>query len=385
MKQSLSVNFNDNRIVSSEGEYIPTFEHGMYEMKANYEGRLVNYPENDLLFHVFVDGIDTKSSFLVSSDSEWAKLFRQRNDVKVVLEPNHDMEERSCNITFTHNTAQDVCCIIYITQEGERYDINLCDGNDCDTDEVIFPKLIGKYNKTLSVNCIGGTSKFKIFKPKKFINSFVDDIQIVKRVAFDGAINVKRVNDNQIEISTNGALSSIYTKGEELDTYVYDNNCYYVVTVSHSDMIGLTDSVKVSFKNTDEANLPQLTTSTDETGACEEIILLPPKITNPPEEDIIPSIEFVDPRTDEELFVDDSTIYYDVRVRTEPQESLVYFTYFGDYIEDVKITHDGELSTVSIKMKRNPYSFERKCTGYIINAEYPTVKIRIHITQDGNC
>ena len=131
-----------------------------------------------------------------------------------------------------------------------------------------------------------------------------------------------------------------------------------MVTVSHSDIIGVTDSVKISFTDSDDCELPELNAeSTPNDVHCEPIELLQPKIHDTGEEEIIPSIEFVDERDSDIIITSEDFTY--IEVETVPVESLVYFRYYGNFISDVTITHDGTKSTIGIKAKPNPYPFER--------------------------
>lgn len=329
------------------------------------------YTGETFSFDVVVDGLEDNSSFLVSSDSEWAKIKRVRNKVDIIVEPNHDTEYRTCVLRFTHNVAYEVVCLVSIVQDEEVYSISITE------EEITFP-LIGNDDVDLSVNCIGGTGKFKIFKPKRYRHIVMEDgYEYEKRVAYDWGVKVKRLETNDgINISTEGTLDSIYANGE------YINNSYYIITVSHEDVIGVTDTVKVRFSDDSSADLPdKLTPKTSSEDECPEETLLPPKITDWHEPDVNPSITLVDER-DGDIEIN-STDYTYIDVVTEPVESLVYFRYYGDFIKDVQITHDGDKSTVGIKAKPNPYPLSRKSIGYVINAEYPSYTQEIRFLQRG--
>ena len=325
-----------------------------------------------LSFDVVVDEIGDNSSFLVSIDSEWAKIKRNRNKVDVIIEPNHDIEYRTCVLKFIHNVASEVTCLVSIIQAEEIYSVELSE------EEIMFP-LIGNNSRTVIVNCVGGTGQFKVFKPKKYRHIVMEDgYEYDKRVAYDWAINAKRGEfDGEIVISTDGTLDSIYEDGEHV------NNTYYIVTVSHSDVIGVTDTIKIGFSDGSSVDLPDdLTPKSSSEDKCPEETLLPPKITGADDTDVNPSITLVDER-DRNIEIN-STEYTYIDVVTEPVESLVYFRYYGNFIKDVQITHDGLKSTIGIKAKPNPFPLERKSVGYAVNGEYPSYTQEITFTQKPN-
>lgn len=432
MNGTLKIYRNHTAIVESDGTSEPLFDDNNTITLDSYDSLSINGSQT-LSFDVEVDGMENNNSFYVASDSEWAKILRNRNRVNVLIEPNYDGDYRTCNITFVHNVAQDVICVVYIIQDGVGYDIDICDDDNCGTDENEFAheiefQMMGKQTKVLTVRPIGGTENFKIFKPRKYVTVKVEktdendtDYTYDKRVLFDGAVTVKRgpiyrhndicigkgeydnlseqeqqgysllADENQIVLTSDGTLNIDYNDevtdidGAQTHNYTYNNDCYYVITVSHSDVLGVTKSVKVSFADSNDCDLPELNVETTPDDVnCEQIELLPPKIRDDNDDDIIPSIEFGDERYSDGRIEINSEDYTYIDVITVPEESLVYFKYYGNYIEDVTITHDGTKSTIGIKAKPNPYPFDRNCLGYIINAEYPEEKLKLLMTQIGD-
>ena len=106
-------------------------------------------------------------------------------------------------------------------------------------------------------------------------------------------------------------------------------------------------------------------------------------ITDDTEEPIVPEITLVDERDEEIEFDYTGEEEKIIEVLTVPQDSNVYFNYYGDFIESTEITYDEETLNkyIKIKAKRNPYSLDRQCIAYIINAEYPIVRKKIIIRQ----
>ena len=361
MNGKLQIYSGGTLIVESDGTMMPEINEGN-TIDVSYSGET-------LTFDVSVNGNAENSSFVVSSDANWVKIMRMRNKVDIIVEPNYDIDARSCNLTFKHNVAVDVECFVLIEQEADEYSIEI------NEEEITLP-LIGNGTRTVSVACTGGTKRFKLFKPKKYRHMVLDGgYSYDKRVAYDWGIKVKRSEtENELIISSDGTLDSIY----EGDDYV--NNSFYIITVSHEDIIGVTDSVKVSFAGV----MPEvgLDLADESSQDCPPVATISVNITNEDTEQIVPSVSLVDER-DEEVEIN-STGYSDVLVITEPVESLVYFNFYSDFIDDVKISHDGTYSTISIKAKPNPYSFERYGVGYIINAEYPHTKRKIYMVQRGN-
>jgi hypothetical protein len=198
MANTLEILKNGNSIAYSDGTTIPEFgtitdngaDNWTYENTSNE--LTVEYNEQPMKLTVKTDGDENNSSFIVSSDSEWAKIIRSRNIIDIIFDVNHDIDDRVCNIIFQHNVDADVVCVISITQEGEVYSIKL-NGEDnttinfyCVSDETQC--------KGITVTCSGGTKEYKIFKPRKYIRQTVgeDDetYKYSKQVAYDGALDI---------------------------------------------------------------------------------------------------------------------------------------------------------------------------------------------------
>lgn len=394
MANTLEILKNGNSIAYSDGTTIPEFgtitdngaDNWTYENTSNE--LTVEYNEQPMKLTVKTDGDENNSSFIVSSDSEWAKIIRSRNIIDIIFDVNHDIDDRVCNIIFQHNVDADVVCVISITQEGEVYSIKL-NGEDnttinfyCVSDETQC--------KGITVTCSGGTKEYKIFKPRKYIRQTVgeDDetYKYSKQVAYDGALDIVRT-DTGFKICCDGALSAEYDEDcyEETDecTYTYNNNSYYEVIVSHKDILGLTASLKVEFNCEDDNTFDSIPDIPSEKDNCPNINRLQISITDDTEEPIVPEIVLVDERDVELEFDYSGEEEKIIEVLTVPQDSNVYFNYYGDFIESTEITYDEETLNkyIKIKAKRNPYSLDRQCIAYIINAEYPIVRKKIIIRQ----
>jgi hypothetical protein len=147
--------------------------------------------------------------------------------------------------------------------------------------------------------------------------------------------------------------------------------------------LGLTASLKVEFNCEDDNTFDSIPDISSKEDNCLPIERLPISITDDAEEPIVPEISLVDER-DEELEFDytgENEII--IEVHTTPEDSDIYFNYYGDFIESTEITYDEETLNkyIKIKAKRNPYSLDRQCIAYIINAEYPIVRKKIIIRQ----
>ena len=385
MASTLEILKNGNRIAYSDGTTMPEF--GTITDNPTDNEFSVNYDNVPIKLTVKTDGDENNSSFIVSSDSEWAKIIRNRNIIDIIFDVNHDIDDRVCNIIFQHNVDADVVCVVSVTQEGEVYDIKL---NDEDNTTIQFNCVNDDTRcKKITVICDGGTKEYKIFKPRKYIKQTVgegeESYEYSKQVAYDGALDIVRTNTG-FEVCCDGALSSEYDETCNTETgsctYTYNNNSYYEVIVAHKDILGLTASLKVEFicNGNDFNSIPNIPTEEDN---CPQIVRLEISITDDTEEPIVPEISLVDER-DEELEFDysgeDEIV---IEVHTVPEDSNVYFNYYGDFIESTEITYDEETLNkyIKIKAKRNPYSLDRQCIAYIINAEYPIVRKKIIIRQ----
>lgn len=311
------------------------------------------------------------SGFTVTSDSDWITIVRDRNIVRFVVDTNHDVFERVAHIIFKHNTEKEVYCEAEITQYGEEYDLTV------DPDHIEF--LEGADSTTVNVTCTGGTGQYLIHKIKKYTTygySYGDNEygEITKRVAFDNAINavIDPENSSHLIVSSNGSL-------------VLDDS-HYEVTVEHKDMIGLTQTIRVEFPQ--YHRIESIPTDSGESGnGCPEEPLIPIAITSPPNDDVVEPELIIDER-DTDITIDSSNYCGEIEIATVPQESQVYFVYYGDFIDDYVITdyvdeNDEITHGLKIKAKPNPYGFGRKCVGYVINAMYPQVRVQLIIHQDG--
>lgn len=315
------------------------------------------------------------SSYIVTTDSDWIKLIRERNITRLVFKRNYSESERVGNIIIKHNTEKEVYCAVTITQHGDVYTLS----TDADENGIVFETIDGG-DETVTVTCTGGTGEYVIHKIRKYIaykiETSVGEIEVVKRASFDNAISVTKnpTNPNEITIHGNGSLS--------LD------ESYYEVILEHKDVIGLTATIKVSFPNYNAVDmLPDV--YVDEKLVCaEEAVTPPPQIHHNDGDEITPSIELVDER-DDDITINSYEYFAEIMVLTEPMESQIYFNYYGNFIDDVIITDyiDDNMQIshgIKIKAKPNPYSIDRHCVAFIINAMYPDVRLRINIHQDGN-
>lgn len=397
MANTLEILKDGYRIAYSDGTTMPEFgtitdnsdDNWTYENTPNE--LTVGYNEQPMKLTVKTDGDENNSSFIVSSDSEWAKIIRNRNIIDIIFDVNHDIDDRVCNIIFQHNVDADVVCVISVTQEGEVYDIKLTDDDGEEINTIDFDCVSdGTQCKGITVTCSGGTKEYKIFKPRKYIKQTVGEdgetYEYSKQVAYDGALDIVRTNTG-FEVCCDGALSAEYdencNEGTGECTYTYDNNSYYEIIVAHKDILGLTASLKVEFDCEGDnyfGSIPNIPTEKDN---CPQIGRLEISITDDTEEPIVPEIALVDERDDEIEFDYTGEDEKIIEVLTVPQDSNVYFNYYGDFIESTEITYDEETLNkfIKIKAKRNPYSLDRQCIAYIINAEYPIVRKKIIIRQ----
>lgn len=147
--------------------------------------------------------------------------------------------------------------------------------------------------------------------------------------------------------------------------------------------MGLTASLKVEFNCESDNYFDSIPDISSEKDNCPNIDRLQISITDDTEEPIVPEITFVDERDEEIEFDYTGEEEKIIEVLTVPQDSNVYFNYYGDFIESTEITYDEETLNkfIKIKAKRNPYSLDRQCIAYIINAEYPIVRKKIIIRQ----
>lgn len=394
MANTLEIFKDGESIAYGDGTTIPEFgtitDNGddNWTYANTYNELTVGYDEQPMKLTVKTDGDENNSSFIVSSDSEWAKIIRNRNIIDIIFDVNHDIDDRVCNIIFQHNVDADVVCVISVTQEGEIYSIKL---NGEDSTTIRFNCVNDDTDcKEITVKCDGGTKEYKIFKPRKYIKQTIEngdeEYQYDKQVAYDGALDIVRT-DTGFEVCCDGALSAEYDEscGTETGscTYRYNNNSYYEVIVAHKDILGLTASLKVEFNCGDDNTFDSIPDTPSEKDNCLNIDRLQISITDDTEEPIVPEIALVDERNDEIEFDYTGEEEKIIEVQTVPEDSSVYFNYYGDFIESAEITYDEETLNkyIKIKAKRNPYSLDRQCIAYIINAEYPIVRKKIIIRQ----
>lgn len=127
MANTLEILKDGYRIAYSDGTTMPEF--GTITDNPTGNEFSVNYDNVPIKLTVKTDGDENNSSFIVSSDSEWAKIIRNRNIIDIIFDVNHDIDDRVCNIIFQHNVDADVVCVVSVTQEGEEYNINLKDNS----------------------------------------------------------------------------------------------------------------------------------------------------------------------------------------------------------------------------------------------------------------
>lgn len=379
---NLILNFN-GETTYSDGTYLPTPD--VEPMNNRIIDQIIAYNSDDIVANATIDNAEgalfvfpeeldelqkLNSGYIVTSDSDWVTIVRDRNQIRFVFDVNHDTVERVANIIFKHNTEKEVYCNVRLTQVGEEYVL------EADRNEVTFGE--DSESTIVNITCSGGTGRYGIHKIRKYtVYKIGDDPdkQLVKRVVFDNAISaeINGEDPSQLIIGSNGSL-------------ILDDS-YYEVTIEHSDMLGLTQTITVKFpayESIDE--IPESSGGSEVECDDSEDILTPPSITLPPDEEITPAV-IIDER-DADITID-SADYFEIEVVTVPQESQIYFIYYGSFIDEYTITdyideNDNISHVLSIKAKPNPYGLGRNCIGYVINAMYPTVRQMISIHQDGN-
>ena len=307
---------------------------------------------------------DLHSSYIVVSDSDWVTVIRERNITRFIVPRNIDPYERIAHITFKHNTEKEVYCVVEIFQAGEEYTLTV------DRNTVQF-STVSESTETVNVTCTGGSGEYVVHKIRKYtiINPEDNPInQIKSRVVFDNGITVTGYDDH-IGIKSVGSL-------------ILDSS-YYEVILEHKDLIGLTASIIVKMPPYDPIQMPTHNPESGET--CPPAQMLAEKDIPIQSGHINPSVS----ADMNEITIDSSGYSDEITVVTSPEESQIYFTYYGTFIDDYIITdyeeRDGSITHgLKIKAKPNPFGIGRNCIGYIINAMYPQVRYRINIHQDGN-
>ena len=376
---NLVLQFNGENTYS-DGTYLPSPEVGVLNNRIIAQS--IPFNSGDLTANAVIDYTSDElpsdvnelqklnSGFIVVCDADWVTVIRDRNVMRFVFDANHDTTERIATVIFKHNTEKEVYCEVTITQEGEEYELTV------DPDSIVFGE--DADSTIVNVTCTGGTGRYIIRKIKKYtIYSYGDgeDEKITKRVVFDNAISaaIDPEDLSHLIVGSNGSL-------------ILDDS-YYEVTIEHKDMIGLTQTITVKFPP--YHRIESIPTDSEGGGnGCPEESLISITITAPPHEDVVDPELIIDER-DTDITIDSSDYCAEIEIATVPQESQIYFVYYGGFIADYVITdyideNENITHGLKIKAKPNPYGFGRDCIGYVINAMYPQVRTQITIHQDGN-
>ena len=130
---NLILNFN-GETTYSDGTYLPTPD--VEPMNNRIIDQLIAYNSNDIVANATIDNAEgalfvfpeelddlqkLNSGYIVTSDSDWVTIVRDRNQIRFVFDVNHDTVERVANIIFKHNTEKEVYCNVLLTQVGEEY------------------------------------------------------------------------------------------------------------------------------------------------------------------------------------------------------------------------------------------------------------------------
>lgn len=370
----------DDIVAYSDGKYMPTDDAGdmfnpiINTTKSSDCGVITLRAISDNGINGLFPNDDNEiqsldSSYVVYCDCEWVRIIRERNIINIVYDRNYDSEVRIANITFQHNVEPDVLCIVRLKQCGEEYSIGT------DYDEVTFT--INGGEKTINVQCDGGDGVYFVHKIRKYTNFKYGDTEndkliILKRVEFDNAINALINGEGNLVINCIGQI--------------FSDDSYYEIVIEHANVIGLTKKIKVKFDNIDIATeIPPISADTED--QCQSPETVAPNITSPDDdgEVIVPSIQ----SRDNEIYINSTDYSDEIIVETVPMESKIYFSYYSSFIDDYIITdyideNENITHGLKIKAKPNPFSIDRNCIGYIINAMYPQVRLKVIIHQGAN-
>lgn len=311
----------------------------------------------------FDDLQEYSSSYAISVNSEWVTVIRERNVTRLLFSPNYDEYGRECDIIVTHTAAQETYCMVHVAQDGNEYTL------DTSVDTLNFG--VNPDTQTVMVTCTGGSCEYMVHKVRKYTKYTYSDTgesvpyEITKRVTFDNAISVFKDGDT-VTVCSYGS-------------FILDDS-YYEITFEHMDMPGLKKTITIEVESASETQLPDIEVAEVN---CPEEDKLPIDISTPDnEETITPSIE----SRDSEIVVNSDDYSPEIIITTVPQESQIYFTFTGTFIDDYIITdyvdeNDNITHGLRIKAKPNPFGVMRYCVGYVINAMYPQVKMELQIRQ----
>lgn len=387
---NLILEFN-NTITYSDGTYVPNDD---TDTNNKIIHQTISYNGVELIANAAVD-VDNvslpsvtselqslSSSYIITVDADWVTTIRDRNITRFVFDRNSSASERFANIIFKHNVEKEVYCQILITQSGEQYELTFDNENETDG-EITFTTIDPDEEKEIKIICTGGCCEYNVHKVRKYtihrIGEGVDDV-IVKRSNYDNALSVfppvidgENHTKSVLTIHSNGSLIT--------------DNSYYEVILEHKDVIGLTLTIKVNYPSYNAIESIEDVPGESEY-ECEEEQLLPPRIPDRPDEEIIPSIAFID-RDNNNVTIRSDAYCEEILVETVPMESQIYFKYYGSFVAYYEIndyidSNDNIYHGLTIKAKPNVFGIGRNSVGYIINAMYPQVRIKVELHQDGN-
>lgn len=287
-----------------------------------------NYKEQNQVLEIRCNGeIDNNSFIMEYYGDEGILITRNRCKLNVYLTENKTYYDRNYTIICTHANDAEVFVQINITQEAEKFALNVTGGDTITLQSIVDSSNSSKYNgnkmyyeeKEINLNIVGGSRKYRVIGIYK---CYDEDDNTVHRTTFDNGFILKK-NEKSLIIRNYGRP-------------FIDEKYYYIIVLEHFDVRDIKKEIKIKYE------IPK---TTRKTRKKVEVKNTEPKIIMPviQEENIeVGVMEIIKP------------IEYDLKIL----ENIENYIIIGQPVETVlpfTVTEDGVESNLMVKASSSAY------------------------------
>lgn len=285
-----------------------------------------DYKEQNQVLEIRCNGeIDNNSFTMEYYGDEGILITRNRCKLQVYLTENKTYYDRNYTIICTHANNAEVFVQINITQEAEKFALNVIGGDDTVTlQSIVDSSNSSVYNgdemyyeeKEINLNIVGGSRKYRVIGIYK---CYDEDDKTVHRTTFDNGFILKK-NEKSLIIRNYGRP-------------FIDEKYYYIIVLEHFDVRDIKKEIKIKYK------IPKTTRKKVKVKNTEPKIIMPVI----QEENIeVGVMEIIKP------------IEYDLKIL----ENIENYIIVGQPVETVlpfTVTEDGVESNLMVKASSSAY------------------------------
>lgn len=330
-----------------------------------------DYKEQNQVLEIRCDNVQDNNSFIMEYyGDEGILITRNRCKLNVYLTENKTYYDRNYTIICTHANNAEVFVQINITQEAEKFALNVIEDDTVTLQSIVDSSNSKKYSggkmyyeeKEIKLNIVGGSKKYRVVGIYKCYDDEEDDT--VHRTTFDNGFILKK-NTNSIVIRNYGRP-------------FIDEKYYYIIVLEHFDVRDIKKEIIIKYTSLENSTITKKLRKNVGLKSSKPKIIMPIIQEEKQEKEDIVEIKPIEYGLEMLENVEDYTII------GEPVETILPFTVTEDGIESnlmVKASSSAYWCRVKVIQEYNDNDeIERKLIFRITNKPLIIRKTRITVS-----